>query len=123
AHIRPVADEEDLVEIDDVADLGVQALDAQLVAGAHAVPFTACTKNRIHWESSSALEAVPDRRKRRMLVSAPRAVNAAVLGGGFRRRRPERRPPEPGARAADLRCSLRSRRWGVRRGEPGAACQ
>src|SRR5690606_3179857 len=42
--------EQHLIEVDDVSDLGIQALDAQLVAGAHAVLFTACTKNRIHWE-------------------------------------------------------------------------
>src|SRR5690606_15340627 len=50
ANVRPVADEQHLIEVDDVSDLGIQALDAQLVAGAHAVLFTACTKNRIHWE-------------------------------------------------------------------------
>src|SRR5690606_21599714 len=41
AHVLPLADEEDLVEVDDIADLGAQALDAQLVALAHAVLLTA----------------------------------------------------------------------------------
>src|SRR5690606_11153629 len=42
-HIGPVADEQNLIEIDDVSNLGIQALDAQLVAGAHAVLLIACT--------------------------------------------------------------------------------
>src|SRR5690606_13312426 len=93
AHVLPLADEQDLVEIDGIADLGGQALNAQLVALTYAVLLTARTKNRIHWESSSATDATADRkerdaadrRKRRILVIGRIRVNAATSPRVLRR--------------------------------------
>src|SRR5690606_23054607 len=101
-HVLALADEQDLIEIDGIADLGAQALDAQLVALTHAVLLTARTKNRIHWESSSASEATADRRerdaadrrKRRILVIGPDRVNA---GAASRSPAPERQRAAPSA--------------------------